>query len=47
MMSNISLGSINPKKMITRKIQLENIVEDGFKALINHKDEYVKILIEI
>lgn len=47
MRSNIILGSIRPEKMITRKIQLANLVEDGFEALINHKDEYVKILIEM
>lgn len=38
---------MNPRNMITRKIKLENLVEDGLKALIYHKDEYVKILVEI
>jgi hypothetical protein len=33
--------------MITRKVKLENIVEDGIKALINDKDNQVKVLVDI
>lgn len=33
--------------MITRKIKLDNIVEDGIKALIHDKDNQVKILVDI
>lgn len=33
--------------MITAKIRLENVVKDGIKALINDKDNHVKILIDI
>lgn len=33
--------------MITAKIRLENIVEDGIKALITDKDNHVKILVDI
>lgn len=33
--------------MITAKIKLENVVEDGIKALVTDKDNHVKILIDI
>lgn len=33
--------------MITRKIKLENIVEDGIKALVHDKDNQVKILVDM
>jgi hypothetical protein len=33
--------------MITSKIALENLVEDGIKALINDKESHVKILVEV
>lgn len=33
--------------MITRKVKLENIVEGGIKALINDKDNQVKVLVDI
>lgn len=33
--------------MITAKIRLENVVEDGIKALVTDKDNHVKILIDI
>lgn len=33
--------------MITRKITLERVVEDGIMALINEKEKHVKILIQI
>jgi len=32
--------------MITSKIQLEDLVEHGIKALINDKESQVKILVE-
>lgn len=38
---------MKPSRMITRKIKLENLIEDGYKALIDHKDEHVKILVEL
>jgi threonine dehydrogenase-like Zn-dependent dehydrogenase len=41
------LGSLKPEKMITRKIKLEDLVEDGVKALIHDKDSQVKILVEV
>lgn len=33
--------------MITSKISLENVVEQGIKALINDKERHVKILVEV
>jgi len=40
-------GTLQPANMITSKIQLENIVEDGIKALIKDKESHVKILVEV
>jgi hypothetical protein len=34
-------------KMITSKISLEDLVEGGIKALINDKENHVKILVEV
>lgn len=33
--------------MITRKIQMDEIEEKGFKALIEEKDKHVKVLVEV
>jgi hypothetical protein len=33
--------------MITSKIRMEDVVEKGFKALIDEKDKHVKILVEV
>jgi len=33
--------------MITSKIKLEEVVERGFKELIEHKDKHLKILVEV
>lgn len=38
---------MKPGDMITRKIALENVVEDGFKTLITDKEKHVKILVQI
>lgn len=34
------------EKMITGRIALDDIVEKGFKELINNKDEHIKILVQ-
>ncbi|CAM1501354.1 Fc.00g105160.m01.CDS01 [Cosmosporella sp. VM-42] len=44
---NLRTGAIKPDCMITRKIKLDNVVEDGIKALINDKDNHVKILVDV
>jgi len=36
-----------PGDMITRKIALENVVDDGIKTLITDKENHVKILVQI
>lgn len=33
--------------MITQKIKMDRIEEDGFKRLINDKENQVKILVEV
>ena len=42
-----TLGSLKPASMITRKIQMDEVEEKGFKALIQDKDNQVKILVEV
>lgn len=43
----LSLGRIQPASMITRKIQMDEVEEKGFKALVHDKDNHVKILVEV
>jgi len=43
----LAAGKLEPRKMITSKIQLEDLVEHGIKALINDKESHVKILVEV
>jgi hypothetical protein len=38
---------MQPGEMITGKIRLEDVVEEGFKALITEKEKHVKILVQI
>ena len=33
--------------MITKKIKLDQVVEEGFETLIEDKDNHVKILVEV
>jgi len=42
----IHTGKMQVEKLVTRKISLENIVQDGFEALVNDPSE-VKILVDI
>ncbi|EXJ96289.1 hypothetical protein A1O1_01415 [Capronia coronata CBS 617.96] len=37
---------LQPEKMITRKIHIDRVAEDGFRALIEEKDKQVKILVD-
>jgi threonine dehydrogenase-like Zn-dependent dehydrogenase len=41
------VGKLKPSNMITSKIQLEDLVEKGIKALIHDKESHVKILVEV
>lgn len=43
----ISSGRLNPGPMITSKIKMDHIEEDGFKRLIHDKDNQVKILVDV
>jgi len=43
----ISSGSMKPHDMITERIKLTEVEEKGFKALVNDKDNQVKILVEV
>jgi hypothetical protein len=33
--------------MITSKIGMAEVAEKGFRALINHRDQHVKILVDV
>lgn len=43
----ISSGRMRPEGMITKRIQLDEVEEKGFKTLINDKDNQVKVLVEV
>ncbi|KAJ4372803.1 hypothetical protein N0V86_008169 [Didymella sp. IMI 355093] len=43
----LAKGNLKPSKMITSKIQMEDLVDGGIKALINDKESHVKILVEV
>lgn len=43
----ISSGRMNPKGMITKTIKMNEIVEEGFRTLIEDKDNHVKILVDV
>jgi hypothetical protein len=49
--SNVALtkaiGALKPGGMITRKIRLNEVAEKGFVALIEDKDNQVKVLVDI
>ena len=38
---------MQPESMITKRIRIDDVVEEGFKALIKDKDNQVKILIDL
>lgn len=38
---------MKPEKMITGKIAIDRIVEDGYLPLINEKEKHVKILVDL
>lgn len=40
-------GLIKPEKMITAKIAIDRVVEDGFTPLIEEKEKNVKILVDL
>ena len=40
-------GKMEPSGMITKKIKLDEIVEEGFHTLIDDKENHVKILVDV
>jgi len=42
----IASGDMKPEGMITKRIRLDEVLEEGFEALINDKENQVKILVE-
>jgi len=46
-MEAISEGRIDPKGMITTRIELDEVEEKGFQALIKDKDNQVKVLVKV
>lgn len=43
----MSDGRLRPESMITKKIKLENVVEEGFDELIEHSGKNIKILVSM
>ena len=42
----VASGKVDPYQFITGRIELDDIVKDGFEELINNKEENVKILVK-
>ena len=45
--SNCLTGQLKPEGMITSRITLDEVVDKGFKALLEHRDEHCKILVDV
>lgn len=43
----ISTGKIKPVDMITKKVAMDKVADQGFKTLIEDKDSHVKILVDM
>jgi (R,R)-butanediol dehydrogenase/meso-butanediol dehydrogenase/diacetyl reductase len=39
-------GRIDAGPLITKRIVVDDVVDDGFGELISHKDQHVKILVQ-
>ena len=44
-LANFASGAFDPGPLITSRIDLEDIVEDGFEALLDEESDQVKILV--
>ena len=40
-------GRMKPETMITKKIRMDEVEENGFKTLVHDKDNHVKILVVV
>lgn len=43
----IAEGKLKPKRMITSKIAIDDLVAKGIWALVKEKDKHVKILVDL
>lgn len=43
----VVIGTLRPEPMITGVIEMDEVEEKGFKALIEEKDKNVKILVKV
>lgn len=43
----ISSGRMKPEGMITKKVAMDKVADEGFKTLIEDKDNHVKILVDL
>ncbi|KUI64287.1 putative diacetyl reductase [(R)-acetoin forming] 2 [Cytospora mali] len=43
----ISTGKMSPEGMITKKIPMDKVADQGFKTLVEDKDSHVKILVDM
>ena len=43
----LARGALKPHKMITGKIRIDRVVEDGFRPLTEDKGRHVKILVDM
>jgi threonine dehydrogenase-like Zn-dependent dehydrogenase len=46
-MDAISEGRMKPERMITKRIQLDEVEKEGFATLINDKANQVKVLVQV
>jgi hypothetical protein len=47
MRKSLATGRMKPEGMITKKIKLDEVVEEGFHTLIDDKENHVKILVDV
>lgn len=47
MIEAISSGKMKPEGMITKKVAMDKVAEEGFKTLIEDKDNHVKVLVDM
>ena len=45
--SRFPSGAMKPAGMITKTIRLDQVAEEGFKTLIDDKENHVKILVDV
>lgn len=43
---SLANGSVQPRDLITKRVKLEDVVDEGFYDLIKNKDKHIKILVE-